>query len=100
MTLSYLALALAIVLLLAGIAGTVFTCRTIVQRHAEHSPKTQMWHGISTPVRTFQFAELMIESERRHEGFSRLLYRAAYYVTLGVAAIEKMTASFIQLFSK
>ena len=35
MTLSYLALALAIVLLLAGIAETAFTFRTIAQRHAE-----------------------------------------------------------------
>jgi hypothetical protein len=37
MTLSYLALALAIVLLLAGIAGTTFTLRAIGQRHAQHA---------------------------------------------------------------
>jgi hypothetical protein len=51
-------------------------------------------------MRAFQFAELMIGTERRREGFSRLAYRVAYYVTLGVATIEKMAISLIQLFSK
>jgi hypothetical protein len=50
MTLSYLALALAIVLLLAGIAGAVFTFRTIVQRRAKQPPdfKTRTLRGISS----------------------------------------------------
>jgi hypothetical protein len=102
MTLSYLALALAIVLLLAGIAGTVFTFRTIAQRDAErpNNIKTQMWHSISAPVRGWQFADLMIDTEQHHEGFSRLFYRVAYYVALGVAAVEKMAISLFQLFSK
>jgi hypothetical protein len=102
MTLSYLALALAIVLLLTGVAGTAFTFRTLVQRRAEHGHniETQMWHGISVPVHPFQFAELMIDTEHRHKGLSRLFYHVAYYVTLGVATIATMAVSLVQLFSK
>jgi hypothetical protein len=98
MTLSYLALALAIVLLLAGIAGTAFTFRTIAQRHAEHSHdiETPTWHGISAPVHAFQSYYLMsYYTGRRHKPSV-----VAYYVTLSVAAIAKMAVSLTQIFSK
>jgi hypothetical protein len=110
MILSYLALALAIVLFLAGIAGTTFTFRTIAQRHAEHPHiKAHTWHSISAPVYGLQLYYIRIDSERRHARFSRLLYRGAYYVALsvsalayhvahGVATIEKVAVSFIELF--
>jgi hypothetical protein len=100
MTLSYFALALAIVLLLAGIAGTVFTFRNIAQRHEQpHNINTQMWHGIGAPLHGVQFAYL-IDIGHGRALFSRLFYRVAYYVALGVAAIERIAVSFIQLIIK
>jgi hypothetical protein len=91
MILSYLALALATVLLLAGIVGTAFTFRTIAQRQAERgNMDTQTWHGIFAPMPAFQFDYLRIESERSDAGFSRLFYRVAYYLALGVAAIQNI----------
>lgn len=100
MTLSYLALALATVLFLAGIAGTIFTIRTIAQRRAEHpgNIKMQTWHRINSPAPVFEHSYLMIEFAGRDAGFSRLRYLVAYYLALGIAAIEKMAVSIIHYF--
>jgi hypothetical protein len=97
MILSYLALALATLLLLAGMAGTAFTFRTIGQRRAGRGNTDTTWHGIFAPMPAFQFDYLRIESERSDAGLSRLFYRVAYYLALGVAAIQNIAVAFRHL---
>ena len=97
MTLSYLALALAIVLFLAGMAGTISTLRTIAQRHPEHPDdiKAQTWNGISAPAHALQFHYIKFTIEH-YARFSRLLNRVAYYLAPCIAAIEKAAVSLIR----